>query len=130
MRNRNVKKKNEKENQKGEFKKKRNIFQDTEKTLKIHVKRCPTKKRKQTNPSSLGTEENRKNGVLQKFTRIQKIVKKVMDTENKETIKEQEKANFKRAEKGERTEKTRRDNKRTCGRRMKKGGTEEVKKTF
>ena len=78
----------------------------------------------------MGTEENRKNGVLQKFTRIQKIVKKVMDTENKETIKEQEKANFKRAEKGERTEKTRRDNNRTCGQRMKKGGNEEVKKTF
>ena len=124
-------KKSEKENQKGEFKKKEKPFFKTLKKIENTCKKMSNKKkRKQTKPSSLGTEENRKNGVLQKFTRIQKIVKKVMDTENKETIKEQEKANLKRGEKGERTEKTRRDNNRTCGKRMKKGGNEEVKETF
>ena len=90
------------------------------------------KKKKETDKTEQfgNRRKQKKNGVLQKFTRIQKIVKKVMDTENKETIKEQEKANFKRGEKGERNEKTRRDNNRTCGQRMKKGGNEEVKKIF
>ena len=53
-------------------------------------KEMSNKKRKQTKPSILGTEENRKKGVLQKFTRKQ-IVKKVLDTENKETTKDKEK---------------------------------------
>ena len=53
-------------------------------------KEMSNKKRKQTKPSILGTEENRKKAVLQKFTRKQ-IVKKVLDTENQETTKDKEK---------------------------------------
>ena len=59
-------------------------------------KEMSNKKRKQTKPSILGTEENRKKGVLQKFRRTQKIVRKVLDTENQETTKDKEKRqNFK-----------------------------------
>ena len=63
MRNRNFQKKNEKENQKGESKKKNEkpYFKTQKKTWKIHLKKdVHQKKRKQTKPSILGTEEKRK----------------------------------------------------------------------
>ena len=56
-------------------------------------KEMSNKKRKQTKPSILGTEENRKKAVLQKFPRKQ-IVKKVLDTENQETTKDKGKRLF------------------------------------
>ena len=56
-------------------------------------KEMSNKKRKQTKPSILGTEENRKKEVLQKFPRKQ-IVKKVLDTENQETTKDKGKILF------------------------------------
>ena len=52
-------------------------------------------KKKETDKTEcFGNKRKQKKGVLQKFTRIQKNVKKVIDTENKETIKEQEKSKF------------------------------------
>ena len=81
---RRVKKKNEKPFFKTQKK------QNMENELK---KRCPTKKRIRQN-RVFGNRRKQKKGVLQKFIRIPKIVKKVMDTENKETIKEQEKTIF------------------------------------
>ena len=113
-------------------KKRETIFQDTEKnkTWKINVKRCPTKKRKQTKPSILGTEENRKKAVLQKFPRKQ-IVKKVLDTENQETTKDKGKRQiFKGRKMVKEPRKHGETTNGTCGQRMKKGGNEEVKETF
>ena len=108
MRNRNFQKKNEKENQKGESKKKREtIFQDTEKTWTINVKKMSNK-----------NKGNRQNRVFweQKKTEKGSFAEVYKDTQNcqesigyrkqRDNQKTQEKrAKFKRAEKGERTEK-------------------------
>ena len=120
-----TKKESQKKNEKPFFKtqKKQN--------MENKCKEMSNKKRKQTKPSILGTEENRKKGLLQKFRRIQKIVKKVLDTENQETTKDKEKRqNFKKRKMVKEPRKHGETTNRTCGQRMKKGGNEEVKETF
>ena len=98
-RKRTPKRRVKKKNEKPFFKSQKN------KTWKINEK-----KDVQTKTSILGTEENRKREFCRSLQGYKNLSRKVIDTENKDTIKEQEQI-FKRAEKGWRTEKTRRDNK-------------------
>ena len=101
-----------KQNQKGESKKNKKretIFQDTEKTWKINVKICPTKKGNRQNRVFWEQKKTEKRQFCRSFQGFEIYKESNRYRKNKETTKEQEK--FKRAEKGERTEKTRRDNK-------------------
>ena len=131
MRKRIFLKRIKKQNQKGESKKNKKretIFQDTEKTWKINVKICPTKKRKETKPSILETEENRKREFCRSLQGFEickesnRYRKTKRQPKNKKNLKGRKKVREPRKH-GETTN-------RTCGQRMKKGGNEEVKKTL
>ena len=124
-----MRKKTKKESQK---KKTRNHFSRhrKNKTWKLNVKRCPTKKGNRQNREFWEQKKTEKKGVLQKFTRKQ-IVKKVLDTENQETTKDKGKRHiFKRRKMVKEPRKHGETTNGTCGQRMKKGGNEEVKETF
>ena len=86
------KKKKEKENKKGELRQKtRNHFSRHRKTRQnrnINVKHVQQKR--ETDKIVFWNRRKKKRKFLQKFTKIQKIVKKGTDRENKETIQGQE----------------------------------------
>ena len=90
-------------------KKKKNekpFFKTQKKTWKINFKKdVHQKKRKQTKPSILETEGNRKMEFRRRIQRYKKLSRKYWIQKTKRQSKNKKKAKFKREEKGERTEK-------------------------
>ena len=103
-----LKNKTKKESQKKKNKKRETIFQDTEKTWKINVKICPTKKGNRQNRVFWKQKKTEKESFAEVY-KDSKYAKKAIDTEKQRDNQRTRK--FQMAEKGERTEKTRRDNK-------------------
>ena len=103
-----MKKKTKKESQK---KNEKPFFKTLKKTWKINVKRCPTKKRNRQNRVFWEQKKTEKVSFAEVYKDTKICQESIGYRKQRDNQRTRKKQIFKRAAKGERTEKTRRDNK-------------------